>query len=150
MSYKSRKRKLEEALKETFETFAGTALGTTQIVLGRDLTVQSPTHIRIHANTQEPMSDSTEPLLNFMVSGTITAQVSMDDGRDAADTLDGLVESFMEQESETIVNNLNSSSVVNFGCWEFQPTQSEDDIDDENRRYLSSYGFDAVVGHQAY
>lgn len=150
MIYKSRKRKLEEALKETFEAFAGTSLGTTQILLGRELTAQDPTHIRIHANSQEPTSDETEPLLNFMVSGSITVQTSMDDGRDAADTLDGLVDSFMEQDSDTIVSDLNESTIEDFGCWEFQPTQSEDDVDEENRRYLSAYSFQAIVGHATY
>jgi len=150
MIYKSRKRKLEEAIKEDFTAFAGTALGSTQILMGRETTAQEPTHIRIHASSQEPTSDITEPLLNFMVSGAITVQSAMDDGRDASDTLDGLVESYMEQDSGTIVASLNGVSVENFGCWEFQPGTCEDDIDEDNRRYLLAYNFEAVVGHTTY
>lgn len=151
MIYKSRKRKLEEAIKETFTTFAGTALGSAQILMGREIDAQEPLCIRIHANSQTPTSDQTEPLLNFMVSGSITLQVPMDGyTRAQVDTLEGLIESYIEQDSDTIVSDLNSSSVDNFGCWEFQPGQSEDDIDDENRRYLSTYSFEAVVGHATY
>jgi hypothetical protein len=151
MIYKSRKRKFEEAIKETFETFAGTALGTTQILLGRDETVQNPTHIRIHCQSQEPMTDADVPLLNFYVSGSITVQASMDDlTRDEYSTLEGLVESYVEQEPEALAGELNSSTIENFGCWEWHPLNSEDDIDEENRRYLSSYTFRGVIGHATY
>ena len=148
--YKSRKRNLEEAVQETLETYAGTAIDGVQILLGRDITVQEPTHIRIHAGSQEPMTGEEDLLLNFRVTCTITVQQSMDRTRDQVDTLDGIVEGYVEQDSDTIVSALNTCSVPNFGVWEFQPESCEDDIDEENRRYLSAYTFSAIVGHATY
>jgi len=151
MIYKSRKRKTEEAIKETFEAFAGTAITGVPVLLGRDLTIQEPTHIRIHCNTQEPTTDEDVTLLNFRVSGSITLQASMDDKtRDEVSELEGAIDSYIEQDSDTIVASLNDSTVDDFGCWEFQPESSEDDVDEENRRYLSVYGFSAIIGHSTY
>ena len=149
--YKSRRRKLEEALKETFTTFAGTALGSTQIIMGRELSEQEPTHIRIFCDTQERVNDEEEPLLNFRVGGMMMLQLSMDDNtRTAGSDLEGIVEGYLEQTPETITNDLNTSSVSNFGVWDFFVGDSTEEVDEENRRYLMEYTFSAIVAHQTY
>jgi len=147
----SRKRKAEVALRSTFLGWAGTALpiASDQVILGRSLTEQHATHIRIHCSTQEPHdADETQPILNYKVTGTFTVEASADaNSREEVATLEGLVESFIETDESELLPLLGTYAGTNVGFWNWQPLQSEDGIDEETRRFVSVYTFETVVGH---
>jgi hypothetical protein len=149
--YKSRKRLTEQAVKATLQTFAGTHLDGVQILIGRETLTQEVTNIRIHCGTSYPVEDETAPISNYKVDGQISVEQSIDDNtRDEISTLEGIIESYIEQDTEDIVAALDGSGVQGFGCWEFQPGQCEDGLDEDKRKFLSTYTFTAVIGRQPY
>jgi hypothetical protein len=147
----SRKRKAETAIRATFIGWAGTnlTLSADQIILGRSLTEQAATHIRIHCASQEPHNaDETLPILNYKVTGSITVESSADAyTRDEVSTLEGMIESFIETDQSEMLPLLGTYAGTNVGFWNWNPIQAEDGIDAETRRFISTYTFETVVGH---
>jgi hypothetical protein len=150
MTYLSRRRKAESAIKTAFLAYCGTALpvGTAQVIVGQDLTEQNATHIRIHCSTSEPVQEQ-DDLLNIKVTGSITCQASADDNtREQLSTIEGLVEGFVEQPSQQMAAFLGSYAGTHVGFMDWMPMQGEDGLDEETRRYLSTYTFEVVVYHE--
>lgn len=149
-TYRSRKRKLETVLKETLQEQFPEGLDGVQIITGRNIDEQGKTHIRIHCDSSEPTTDENETLVGFKVSGMIAVYTAVDDTTRAQhDVLEGIIEAFCEQETDSFVSILNQQeSVAEFGVWEFQPEGSEDGLDEDLRRYISTYRFSAVVHHE--
>jgi len=147
---RSRKRKLETVLKNALLSQYSEGIGETQIVIGRENTEHEKTVIQIHCDSSEPTEDETETLTGFTVGGMISVLTSIDDkARDEHDRLEGIIEAFVEQETESFVSFLNQQDdVAQFGVWEFQPEGSEDGIQEDLRRYISTYRFNAVVQHE--
>jgi hypothetical protein len=154
MTYKSRKRKAEPVIREAFLHYAGTALTITpeQVIIGRSMTVQEQTHIRIHCATVEPHdADENTPILNYKVGGSITIEASADENnREQVSTLEGLTEGFMEIQENDMLALLGSFAGTSVGFWNWQPMQGEDGIDEETRRFVSTYSFETVVGHEPF
>jgi hypothetical protein len=149
-TYKSRRRKAETCIKNAFLAYAGTALpiDAAQVIIGQSLTAQEATHIRIHCASSEPMPEQAD-LLNIKVTGSITCQASADDNdRDALETIEGLVEGFVEQPQAQMDAFLGSYAGTSCGFSDWTPVQGEDGLDEETRRYLSTYTFEVVVYHE--
>jgi hypothetical protein len=148
-THKSRRRKAETCIKNAFLAYAGTALPieAAQVIIGQSSTVQDATHVEIHCASSEPMPDQ-DQLLNIKVTGSITCKASADDNtREQLETLEGLVEGFVEQPQAEMDAFLGSYAGTSCGFREWTPIQGEDGLDEETRRYLSTYTFEVVVWH---
>lgn len=145
--YKSRKRLTEQAMREALSSFAGTHVDDVQILIGRETIEQDVTNIRIHCGDSEPVdNDMSLPIYQWKVSGVITVQTSADDmGREEISTLEGVIETFIEQNPDDMAVLLDQTSVEDFGCWDFQPGSNEDGLDEEKRHYMTAYSFEAIV-----
>ncbi len=141
----SRKRKAEKAILDAFVEWAGEAIDGVQVITGRNISDLETTQIRIHCNGQEPLEDISEHVTRVQVEGMFIVQQSVDDNTiNKIEEVEALVESFIEMTTPELLALINAETDA-IEVTDIQPGRADDGIDNDLRRYLSTYTFTAFV-----
>ncbi len=141
----SRRRKLEKAVLDAFVEWADDAIDGVQVITGRNISDLETTQIRIHCNGQEPLEDMTEYVTRVQADGMFIVQQSVDDNTiNKIEEVEALVESFIEMTTPELLALINAET-EEIDVTDIQPVRADDGIDNDLRRYLSTYTFTAFV-----
>jgi hypothetical protein len=141
----SRKRKLEKAVLDAFVEWTGAAIDGVQVITGRNISDLETTQIRIHCNGQEPLEDISEYVTRVQVEGMFIVQQSVDDNTiNKIEEVEAIVESFIEMTTPELLALINAETDA-IDVTDIQPGRADDGIDNDLRRYLSTYTFTAFV-----